>query len=34
MLDDLHDLLDPEYIEHNIFRGRSIDIGSGSVYGG
>jgi acyl-CoA thioesterase-2 len=33
-LDDLHDLLDLEYIEHNIFRGRSIDIGSGSVYGG
>jgi len=33
-LDDLHKLLDLEYIEHNIFRGRSIDIGSGSVYGG
>jgi acyl-CoA thioesterase-2 len=33
-LDDLHNLLDLEYIEHNIFRGRSIDIGSGSVYGG
>ena len=33
-LNDLHDLLDLEYIEHNIFRGRSIDIGSGSVYGG
>jgi acyl-CoA thioesterase-2 len=33
-LDDLHDLLDLEYIEHNIFRGQSIDIGSGSVYGG
>ncbi len=24
-LDDLDDLLDLEYIEHNIFRGRSID---------
>jgi acyl-CoA thioesterase-2 len=33
-LDDLHDLLDLEYIEHNIFRGRSIDIGSGNVFGG
>jgi acyl-CoA thioesterase-2 len=33
-LDDLSDLLDLEYIEHNIFRGRSIDIGSGSVFGG
>ena len=33
-LNDLHDLLDLEYIEHNLFRGRSIDIGSGSVYGG
>ena len=33
-LDDLYDLLDLEYIEHNIFRGRSIDIGSGTVFGG
>ena len=33
-LDDLHNLLDLEYIEHNIFRGRSIDIGSGTVFGG
>jgi acyl-CoA thioesterase-2 len=33
-LDDLSDLLDLEYIEHNIFRGRSIDIGSGTVFGG
>jgi len=33
-LDNLYDLLDLEYIEHNIFRGRSIDIGSGAVFGG
>ncbi len=33
-LDDLYDLLDLEYIEHNIFRGQSIDIGSGTVFGG
>ncbi len=33
-LDDLHDLLDLEYIEHNIFRARSVDIGSGTVFGG
>ena len=33
-LDDLHGLLDLEYIEHNIFRARSIDIGSGMVFGG
>ena len=33
-LDALTDLLDLEYIEHNIFRGRSIDIGSGTVFGG
>jgi acyl-CoA thioesterase-2 len=33
-LDVLQNLLDLERIEHNIFRGRSVDIGSGSVYGG
>jgi acyl-CoA thioesterase-2 len=33
-LDALTDLLDLESIEHNIFRGRSIDIGSGTVFGG
>jgi acyl-CoA thioesterase-2 len=33
-LDDLHALLDLEYIEHNIFRARSVDIGSGTVFGG
>jgi acyl-CoA thioesterase-2 len=33
-LDDLRDLLDLERIEHNIFRGASKDIGSGSVFGG
>ena len=33
-LDDLRALLDLEYIEHNIFRARSVDIGSGSVFGG
>lgn len=33
-LDALVDLLDLEYIEHNIFRGESIDIGSGTVFGG
>ena len=33
-LDDLRALLDLEYIEHNIFRGNSVDIGSGSVFGG
>jgi acyl-CoA thioesterase-2 len=33
-LDDLRRLLDLERIEHNIFRGQSKDIGSGSVFGG
>lgn len=33
-LDALQDLLDLERIEHNIFRGQSVDIGSGAVYGG
>jgi len=33
-LDALHDLLDLEYIEHNIFRAESVDIGSGTVFGG
>jgi acyl-CoA thioesterase-2 len=33
-LDDLRTLLDLERIEHNIFRGQSRDIGSGSVFGG
>src|SRR6056297_3837221 len=33
-LDALLDLLDLERIEHNIFRGQSVDIGSGAVYGG
>lgn len=33
-LNDLVGLLDLEQIEHNIFRGESRDIGSGSVYGG
>mgnify|MGYP006270227227 CR=1 FL=1 len=33
-LDDLRALLDLEYIEQNIFRARSVDIGSGSVFGG
>jgi acyl-CoA thioesterase-2 len=33
-LDDLRTLLDLEYIEHNIFRAESVDIGSGSVFGG
>ena len=33
-IDDLRTLLDLEYIEHNIFRARSVDIGSGSVFGG
>jgi len=33
-LDALQQLLDLERIEHNIFRGQSIDIGSGFVYGG
>ena len=33
-LDDLRALLDLERIEHNIFRGASHDIGSGSVFGG
>ncbi|WP_022834876.1 acyl-CoA thioesterase II [Salisaeta longa] len=33
-LEDLLALLDLERIEHNIFRGQSVDIGSGSVYGG
>ncbi|MFB6247063.1 MAG: acyl-CoA thioesterase II [Salinibacter sp.] len=33
-LDDLHELLDLECIEHNIFRARSVDIGSGTVFGG
>jgi len=33
-LDDLRGLLDLERIEHNIFRGQSRDIGSGSVFGG
>ncbi len=31
---DLLDLLDLERIEHNIYRGRSRDIGSGRVFGG
>ena len=33
-LDDLRTLLDLERIEHDIFRGQSRDIGSGSVFGG
>jgi acyl-CoA thioesterase-2 len=33
-LEALQQLLDLERIEHNIFRGQSIDIGSGFVYGG
>jgi acyl-CoA thioesterase-2 len=33
-VDDLRTLLDLETIEHNIYRGRSHDIGSGSVFGG
>ena len=33
-LRDLLDLLDLEPIEHNIYRGRNRDIGSGRVYGG
>lgn len=33
-LQDLLDLLDLEPIEHNIYRGRNRDIGSGRVYGG
>ncbi len=33
-LNALQQLLDLERIEHNIFRGQSIDIGSGFVYGG
>jgi acyl-CoA thioesterase-2 len=33
-LDALQGLLDLEYIEHNIFRARSVDIGSGTVFGG
>jgi acyl-CoA thioesterase-2 len=33
-LDALHALLDLEYIEHNIFRAESVDIGSGTVFGG
>lgn len=33
-LTDLRDLLDLERIEHDIFRGRSHDIGSGAVFGG
>ena len=33
-LDDLLALLDLEPLEHNIYRGRNRDIGSGRVYGG
>jgi acyl-CoA thioesterase II len=33
-LQALLDLLDLEELEHNIFRGRSLDIGSGRVFGG
>lgn len=33
-LDELLDLIDLEPLEHNIFRGRNRDIGSGRVFGG
>lgn len=33
-LDELLDLIDPEPLEHNIFRGYNRDIGSGRVFGG